>query len=424
MAMSYDDEEFWNSSEKRAFSFESNETDNLFGVSKIGTAELRAGISNIHITDSSLRYDEPESTTKPLLSIISDNTLAKIIEADKLKFQQDNSGNIKPEDTLKKILVGQPYSFEQYKSLASKTALLDAAIKSGNGNAILGITLFIKKTLKRNLVQKLLIDRPEALYTYIHYLSIRMCTSEICDLLTAKGSTTDAAIKCFNVVVKNINKSEGNLDSLLSKITKNYNMLFSNFPDCREAAFVQSYVKLLEWQKNSSNKFSEPIPFNASTLESLRLSCKDYWNAPETNSLSPQSLVQNQDILQRQYQKVAVLTRASVQAWDDIDSILHKKSFFGGKKLQTNMPIEEVLKLLQDHRAPSGVIEQFLSYVDGTKRLEIAKNLKCHKVVINILAAQGDRFKLLEYKASLPQNLEESSYADGVLNSKKFRWKN
>lgn len=42
-----------------------------------------------------------------------------------------------PDITLRQILLGQPYSLEQYKSLASKTALLDAAILNGDGNAIL-----------------------------------------------------------------------------------------------------------------------------------------------------------------------------------------------------------------------------------------------------------------------------------------------
>lgn len=69
--------------------------------------------------------------------------LSTVIEADKLQFKPDESGNMKPETTLKKILTGQAYSFEQYKSLASKTALLDAAIRSGNGNAILGVSLIL-----------------------------------------------------------------------------------------------------------------------------------------------------------------------------------------------------------------------------------------------------------------------------------------
>ncbi len=39
--------------------------------------------------------------------------------------------------TLREILLGQSYSLERYKSLASKTALLDAAILNGDGNSIL-----------------------------------------------------------------------------------------------------------------------------------------------------------------------------------------------------------------------------------------------------------------------------------------------
>lgn len=63
------------------------------------------------------------------------------------------------------------------------------------------------------------------------------------------------------------------------------------------------------------------------------------------------------------------------------------KGWLGGKKLQTNLPIEEVLKLLQQYQAPSGIIEKFLSYVDSGKRLQVAKNLNCHKGVIHVCIA-------------------------------------
>jgi len=39
--------------------------------------------------------------------------------------------------TLRQILLSQPYSLEQYRSLASKTTLLDASISNGDGSAIL-----------------------------------------------------------------------------------------------------------------------------------------------------------------------------------------------------------------------------------------------------------------------------------------------
>ncbi|KAL7289598.1 hypothetical protein TKK_0016455 [Trichogramma kaykai] len=423
MASSNEEDDFWYSTEKRSFSFETTESDNLFGVSKSGTAQLRAGISNIQVTDNVTTYYEPQQSVKPLLSIISDKALAKILEADKIQCKPDESYTIQPETTLRKILIGESYSLESYKSYASKIALLDTAIKTGNGDAILGITLFIKNTLKKSLVQKLLTERSEALNAYIQYLSTRMCTNEICDLLTAQGKTSDAAIKCLNIIIKNTSK-EANIDTLLSKILKNYSMLFSNLLDCRETNFVRSYVKLLEWQKNSQNKFSEPLKSNASTLECLRITCKDFWGAPETNSLSPSSLVATQEISSRQYQKVAIITLASLQAWDDIDGLLRKKGWLGGKKLQSSLPIEEVLKLLQEQQAPSGIIEKFLNYVESNKRLQVAKSLNCYKEVINILGTQGDRTALVEYKASLKPNSEEYFFAESILCSTSIKWRN
>lgn len=48
----------------------------------------------------------------------------------------------------------------------------------------LQIILFLTKSLKRSLVQRLLIERPEAVNIYIYYLFIRLQTSEITDILT------------------------------------------------------------------------------------------------------------------------------------------------------------------------------------------------------------------------------------------------
>lgn len=62
---------------------------------------------------------------------------------DKLKNLHPETSGVQPDITLRKILLGQPYSLEQYKSLASKTALLDAAIISGDGNAILIVIFYL-----------------------------------------------------------------------------------------------------------------------------------------------------------------------------------------------------------------------------------------------------------------------------------------
>lgn len=66
-----------------------------------------------------------------------------VLAADKLQNLHPETVVAQPDITLRKILLGQPYSLEQYKSLASKTALLDAAILSGDGNAILIVRIFL-----------------------------------------------------------------------------------------------------------------------------------------------------------------------------------------------------------------------------------------------------------------------------------------
>lgn len=69
-----------------------------------------------------------------------------VLAADKLQDVNTETVVEQPDITLRKILLGRPYTLEQYKSLASKTALLDAAILSGDGNAVLIVyILYIAK---------------------------------------------------------------------------------------------------------------------------------------------------------------------------------------------------------------------------------------------------------------------------------------
>lgn len=49
--------------------------DNLFGVSKSGTAQLRAGISNIEVSDAYFQPEDTKANLKPLLSIITEQSL-------------------------------------------------------------------------------------------------------------------------------------------------------------------------------------------------------------------------------------------------------------------------------------------------------------------------------------------------------------
>ncbi|CAK9807211.1 Spermatogenesis-defective protein 39 homolog [Anthophora plagiata] len=421
MTSAKDDEDFWYSSEKRSFCFENNEVDQLFGVSKTDTDKLWAGISNTSTSEGPLKTTNDYQPLKPMLSIISEKTLSYILATDKLQNLPSEMSTLQPDITLRKILLGQPYSLDQYKSLASKTALLDSAIMSGDGNAILIIILFLTKTLKRTLVQRILAERPDAVNIYIRYLSIRLQLNDITDILTMLGQSMDAAMKTLHIIIKNTRDP----DRLLNKLKNSYKTQFLALADCKETSFVQSYIKLLEWQiavkKIDGN---EDIELNSSVLNCLRHVCKAHWNLPEKTLMSPIILSQQHDVSPRQYQKVALEVRASANEWDDVDRLLLTKGWLGSKKLQIHLPIEDVLKILHKNNAPFEVLKKYLKFVDNLeRRLELAKTMHCFRIAIDILVQQADRIALMEYKTKLQPQSEEYFYAESALRLPSVKWK-
>ncbi|XP_018395330.1 PREDICTED: spermatogenesis-defective protein 39 homolog isoform X3 [Cyphomyrmex costatus] len=328
-----------------------------------------------------------------------------------------------PDITLRHILLGQSYSLERYKSLARKTALLDAAISNGDGNSILIIILFLIKTLKRSLVQRLLMERPDAINVYIYYLFIRLQTSEITDILTMLGHSSTAAMKNLHIVIKNTKDP----NRLQQKLHNCYKALFTMLPNCKETIFLESYIKLLEWQMAiKQKKNDEELLLNSSILESLHYACKHHCNTPnDFVTISPMMLSRNHNISPRLYEKVTLQVKAACGGWDDIDRLLLTKGILGNTKLQTHLYTEDVLKILYKYNAPHTVLEKYLKFIDNLeKRLELAKKLSCHTIVIDIFVQQGDRAVLMDYKAKLQPQSEDYFYAESALHLPNIKWKN
>lgn len=59
-----------------------------------------------------------------------------------------------PEDTVKRMLLGQPYSLECYRSHEDKLAVLDTALATLDGSAILATIFHLKNTVKKSLFVK------------------------------------------------------------------------------------------------------------------------------------------------------------------------------------------------------------------------------------------------------------------------------
>lgn len=88
-----------------------------------------------------------------------------------------------PDVTVSKMILGKPCTVDVYKSLRDKEELLDEAMSSKNGDAIMHVVLFLAKSLKKKLFYRILQLRPVALAYFVNYLKLKMQIVECMDLL-------------------------------------------------------------------------------------------------------------------------------------------------------------------------------------------------------------------------------------------------
>lgn len=151
-----------------------------------------------------MSYELPESADIPLQMIISDADLRTVLEEQSLnetplpktisvdeelkilrrKAQETYHAAPPPSTVVHKMLLKKPFSIECFRSLSEKESLLDEAIRSGNGDAILTIVLFLVRTLKKKHFNAIMQTRPEAVKHYVNYLSLRYEIVECVDFLT------------------------------------------------------------------------------------------------------------------------------------------------------------------------------------------------------------------------------------------------
>lgn len=157
-------------------------------------------------------------------------------------------------------------------------------------------------------------------------------------------------MKTLHIIIKNTRDP----DRLLNKLRNSYKTQFSTLTDCKEALFVQSYIKLLgnylssiisrvlinyilsryllillEWQMVAKViDGNEDIELNSSVLDCLKHACKGHWDLPEGKLMSPTILSQQHDVSPRQYQKVVLEVKAAAKEWDDVDRLLVTKACF------------------------------------------------------------------------------------------------
>uniref|UniRef100_A0A182TLR3 Vps16 C-terminal domain-containing protein n=1 Tax=Anopheles melas TaxID=34690 RepID=A0A182TLR3_9DIPT len=435
------DDDYWNDSANKSFNFDEDDvavleiaTNNkrtLFGEetaseANYGTGHIELPLHTI-ISDENLELILQEQSRNEM-TIPKGISLEEEVKLLRKKIQEFNYAP-STESVVRKLILGKPCSLEMFRSMAEKEQLLDEAIASGSGNAILKVTLFLDQTLKKKLFYTLLQTRPEAVYHYVNYLSLRLKVTECTDLLVFLGRHHEASLLQFSIFVC----STSNLDIKRQRLKKIYSDYFSQ-PGANSfyAQLVANYMNLLEYQMgelHSSGGGSKAVAIqDKSVLETLNYACGKYkWGdtSLQTND-NPFKLSEYHQVSQAQFEWIALNERAKQQAWLDFDHIFERKAWLNlkQKSFKINIPIDRTILRLHALHAPDPVLNTFLAKVeDPQRRLALARKVQSKHGIVDALVLLKDRAELEAYRSTLDSGTEERLYAENALKSLNNKWK-
>ncbi|GAB6022359.1 Spermatoproteinsis-defective protein 39 [Chamberlinius hualienensis] len=345
--------------------------------------------------------------------------------------------DLPPDRMIWRIILDQPFSLDIYKSKQQKLALLDRAIESRDGNAIIAVVLYIKNTLKRQLFHQILREKPEALDHYLSFLKSEQDYSKLSDTLSMVGRMEDVAILNYKLSLRSTY-----FKTKISEMVKCYKNYFTSDPSLEfNSSLVYEHISLLERQapideadentmKQSNNEIFQRFPrtaslVNKSVLTTLYYCCLYHYGLTENNLASPFAIRKAHHLTDKQFIWTAVTARARLQRWTDIDSLMLTKTLFKGSKVKFHFNPEHFIELLKVNKASREILSKFIGHIeDAELKLKLAKKCECHTLVVDLLISMKDRVQLELYKSKLLPHSTDFQYAQDALKSSTIRWKN
>uniref|UniRef100_A0A336MZU5 CSON001546 protein n=1 Tax=Culicoides sonorensis TaxID=179676 RepID=A0A336MZU5_CULSO len=432
-----EDDDYWNTSANKSFIFDDMESGNVDVPLKHDKL-----IFDDAISESS--YEIQQSEGFPLRLLIAEQDLKTIIEEQsrnepilqknitleeevkilrREKFEQMQGADV--DITVTKMILGKPCSLVAYKSIKDKENLLDEAILSRNGDAILHVVLFLSRTLKKKLFYVILQMRPIALNYYVNYLKLRMQINECMELLAMLGRNQEAAMIQFETAAHGCS----NIETRKTKLTRIYSDYFSQ-PGTNQfyANFVTTYIHLLEFQlaeKTAGHSNAESI-VGTPVLETLNyvLGRHKWGDVTTPTPDNPFKFAEIYSVIPAQFEWIGLTERSRMQSWRDVEALFEKKSWHKSKSFQIHIPLEKVILQLFNLSAPSPVLNHFINHLDDPqRRLVLARKVNSIRSVIDALVALKDKTELERVRDTLPNGTEEWFYAEAALKLVSSKWK-
>ncbi|XP_061610745.1 spermatogenesis-defective protein 39 homolog isoform X2 [Phyllopteryx taeniolatus] len=210
--------------------------------------------------------------------------------------KEDLVGDWSPQDAVNRMRQGKPVPLERFRCLQDKLRLLDRSVDAQDGNVITAVLIFLKKSLSKEVLFGELASRPTALRHLFAYLSESGDDALLADLYRALGRVEDAALLHYkeHLSITDEKKKRDFLKSCLS-------LQFS--PE--DQVQLQDQVSLLERQMlieatdrqaelGGKAEIFQKFPRRASILHmplvtTLYYCCFYHYGQPEVRSARPRS---------------------------------------------------------------------------------------------------------------------------------------
>ncbi|XP_066483887.1 spermatogenesis-defective protein 39 homolog isoform X2 [Tiliqua scincoides] len=294
------------------------------------------------------------------------------------------------------------------------------------------ILIFLKRTLKKETFFRELELRQVALRHLIHFLKETGDQKLLLDLLRFLDRTEEVALTQYreHLTIQDAEKRKEFLKGCIG-------LPFSS----EDAAHVQDHYTLLERQIiiEASDKRLEAsgqtetfrkYPRKASILNmplvtTLFYSCFYHYTEAEGTLSSPASLKKTFKIPDKQYVLTALAARAKLRAWQDVDALLTTKNWLGYTKKKAPIGFHRVVEILQRNNAPVQVLQVYVCLVEDVEtKLNLAMKYKCHDVVIDTYKDLKDRLQLMSYRCKVERGSAAEEKIDSILSNPQIRWKN
>ncbi|KAL1464434.1 hypothetical protein WDU94_004083 [Cyamophila willieti] len=256
-------------------------------------------------------------------------------------------------------------------------------------------------------MNEIFLSEPKAFDLYLNFLITKDDLSKAIELLDILGFNRDAGMLQYSNCLSNKSNPMVHLKSIS-------NSYFLMDPD---KCYIDSLIKLLEWQSSVSKKLHQ----------STGVSCLSYAinNQPNDPKISSESLCKMLNISDRLFHQIFLKEKCKTQQWSVISQLFVSKKWHGGKSVSTQVPVEDIIRELANNNAPETELAKYLQVISNVSiKLELARKYKCSHLVVDILVDQKDRLGLLEFKSHQPTQSESYFYVENALRNNSTKWKN